>query len=113
MDGAIKNISKGNFSAAISEIESVKTLISKGNKLIRFAYKNPAGWTAVEEYESEEPTEDSDDEKKLRSAKRRVLAKIQERKRSNLSALPSYTSTRQPSSEGASTGPFNTLGQGL
>ena len=110
MDGAIKNISKGNFSAAISEIESVKTLISKGNKLIRFAYKNPAGWTAVEEYASEEPTEDSDDQP---YRYRRDTGEIQERKRSSLSARPSYTSTRQPSSEGASAGPFNTLGQGL
>ena len=29
VDGAIKNISKGNLSAAISELESVKTLITK------------------------------------------------------------------------------------
>ena len=113
LDGAIKNISKGNLSAAISEIESVKTLIRKGNKLIRFAYKSPTGWTAVEEYESDEPTEDSENEKKLRSPVRRALAKIHERKRSNLSARPSYTSTRQPSSEGASAGPSNTLGQVL
>ena len=56
MDGAIKNIFKGNLSAAISELESVKTLITKRNKLIRFA-----DWTAVEEYESDELAEDSED----------------------------------------------------
>ena len=39
VDGAIENISKGNLSAAISELESVKTLITKRNKLIRlFAF---------------------------------------------------------------------------
>ena len=43
VDGAVKNISKGNLLVAISELESVKTLIAKRNKLICFADKSPAG----------------------------------------------------------------------
>ena len=54
MNIAITDISKGNLSAAISELESGKALITKLDKLIRFADKNPAEWTAVEEYESDE-----------------------------------------------------------
>ena len=109
VDGAITNISKGSLSAAISELESVKTLITKQNKLIRFADKSPAGCTAVEEYESDELAEDSEDEKGLCSVERRALAKIREKKRMTSSARPTYTSTRQPSSEVSSAGPSNTF----
>ena len=109
VDGAIKNVSKGNLSAAISELESVKTLITKRNKLIRFADKSPVGSTAVEEYESDGLAEDSEDEKRRRSGETRALAKIREKNRRNSSARPSYTSTRQPSSEVSSAGPSNTL----
>ena len=88
MDGAVKNISKRNLSAAISELESVMTLITKRNKLIRFADKSLAGWTAVEECESDELAEDSEDEKRLRSVERRALVKIREKKRRASSARP-------------------------
>ena len=63
IDGAIKAISKGNLSAAHSELKRVKTLINKHNKLIHFADKSPVGWTAVKEYESDEFAKDSEDEK--------------------------------------------------
>ena len=62
------------------ELENAKTLLNKRNKAIRFADKSPADWTAVEEYESDELADDSEDEKKLRSAERRTLSKLRVRK---------------------------------
>lgn len=63
IDEAVKTISKGNLSAANSELKRVKILITKRNKLIHFAYKSPAGWTVVEGYESAELANGSEERK--------------------------------------------------
>ena len=77
IDGAVKGISKGNPSAANSELGRVKSLITKLNKLLLllllllllfiiffFVDKSLAGWKAVEEFESDELAGNSEDEKK-------------------------------------------------
>ena len=105
VEAASKNITKGSLSAASAELERAKTLVNKRNKLIRFADKSPASWTAVEEYESDELAEDSEDEKKLRGAEKRALAKIREKKRKNVSSPAQATTTRVSSTIVSAAGP--------
>ena len=80
IDSASASLLEGNLTRVNQELENVKTLLNKRDKTIRFADKSPAGWTAVEEYESDELADDSEDEKKLRSAEKRSLSKLRARK---------------------------------
>ena len=77
INSASNHLLEGNLAGVNTELENAKTLLNKRNKVIRFADKSPAGRTAVEEYESDELADDSEDEKKLRSA---ALAKLRTRK---------------------------------
>ena len=95
IETASKNLRAGKVSSATSDLEEAKKLIDKRNKLVRFADKSPAGWTAVEEYESDELADDSEDEKKLRSAEKRALSKIRKRKENFNLPVPELRSVSQ------------------
>ena len=88
------------------ELENAKTLLKKRNKSIRFADKSPAGWSAVEEYESDELADDSEDEKKLMSAERRALIKLRSRKQNRNSVQNRFKSSQEVSHHAAGAGSF-------
>ncbi|CAH3148552.1 unnamed protein product, partial [Porites evermanni] len=73
---AFDHLHEEDLSGVNKELENVKASLNKQNKVVRFRDKSSAGWAAVEEYESDELADDSEDEKKLRSAERRALSKI-------------------------------------
>ena len=83
---ASAHLLEGKLTGVNQELDNAQTLLNTRNKAIRFADKSPAGWYAVEEYESDELEDNSEDEKKLRSAERMALTKIRSKKQNRNSS---------------------------
>ena len=93
-------VSEGSISRTTKKINKLITDLKKRNKCIRFADKSPAGWSAVDEYLSDELADNSDDDKRMKAAENRALAKRKSSKRKignqYQSSLPSSSTMSQP-----------------
>ena len=99
MNNCTKALLDGDLAEANTILQSLKKKLSKPNKLIRFADKSPAGWNAVDEYESDELAENSEDEKRLRSTERRALSRMKFKSTQSKMSKATASSTRStPSS---------------
>ena len=99
---AITKIDKGDNSAAKSELKEVLSDIKLRNKHIKIADKSEGGWKVVDEYKSEELADNSDDEKRIKAARKTVAANAREEKKQKIRqsrrSVPYNRSYNAPSS---------------
>ena len=62
-------------SAALASAKDALAAVQKRQKLIKLADKSEAGWLAVEEYESDELADESDDKKRIKKAEEKASRK--------------------------------------
>ena len=74
--------------SANSTLDEGKDILFHRQKLIKLADKSDSGWKIVEEYESNELADNSDDEKRIAKAEARASRKIRESSFSHTSDIP-------------------------
>ena len=72
---ALDSIKRNDSSQVQTFLETSVDLIRKRQKLITLADKSDPGWLVVQEYEQEELADDSEDEKRIKKAQRRLTGR--------------------------------------
>ena len=75
LEDVIVLLNDGAINRPIKKLRYLIEDLSTRNKLIRIADKSLRGWQTVKEYQSDSVASDSADERKIREAERRAIAK--------------------------------------
>ena len=70
-----KSYQSTNKKRTCDQLDAIETKLKKRNKLIKIADSTEGGWTTVELYEQGRLGSDSEDEKRIRAAERKAVAK--------------------------------------